>query len=218
MFKFHEFFNRDDHDQDFDTDSHRHKRKHFARKMGGHGPFGGGFGGGHGPFGHGFGEGGRKRQRRGDIKFILLELIKEQPRHGYELIKVLEERYGGFYRPSPGTIYPTLQLLEDEGNLISETVDGKRVYKITQAGETLLEQHQQEMGDVPPWMRGAEPNWQQRADLRHSAVALMETLIQAGRYGPPEQVKAVQELLKKTNQEVHQILAGGSEADKPKRV
>ncbi|MBI1281885.1 MAG: PadR family transcriptional regulator [Anaerolineaceae bacterium] len=182
---------------------HRHKRKQFAKHMRGRGPFG-----------HDFGGGGRKRHRRGDIKFILLELIKEQPRHGYELIKVLEERYGGFYRPSPGTIYPTLQLLEDEGNLISETVDGKRVYKITSAGETLLEQHKQDIGDerFGFGMRG-EPNWQDRSDLRHSAMALLETLMQAGRYGSPEQVKAIQELLTKANQDAHQILAGGSKSD-----
>jgi DNA-binding PadR family transcriptional regulator len=198
MFRFHGFFNRDDHDQDFDMNSHRHKRKHFANKMRGRGPFG-----------HDFGEGGRKRHRRGDIKFALLELIKEQPRHGYELIKVLEERYGGFYRPSPGTIYPTLQLLEDEGNLTSETVDGKRTYKITAAGETLLEQHKQEIGNERAGKRGFEPNWEMRSDLRHSAMALLETLMQAGRYGSPEQVKAVQELLNKANQDVHQILAGG---------
>ncbi len=203
MFKFHEFFNRDDHDHDFDMGGHRHKRKQFAKHMRGRGPFG-----------HDFGGGGRKRHRRGDIKFILLELIKEQPRHGYELIKVLEERYGGFYRPSPGTIYPTLQLLEDEGNLISETVDGKRVYKITSAGETLLEQHKQDIGDerFGFGMRG-EPNWQDRSDLRHSAMALLETLMQAGRYGSPEQVKAIQELLTKANQDAHQILAGGSKSD-----
>ncbi len=203
MFKFHEFFNRDDHDQDFDMGSHGHKRKHFANKMRGRGPFG-----------HDFGEGGRKRQRRGDIKFTLLELIKEQPRHGYELIKVLEERYGGFYRPSPGTIYPTLQLLEDEGNLISETVDGKRTYKITAAGEALLAQQKQESGNERFGMRGAGLNWEMRSDLRHSAMALLETLMQAGRYGSPEQVKAIQELLSKANQDVHQILAGGSPSDK----
>jgi len=203
MFRFHDFFNRDDHDQDFDMDSHRHKRKHFAGKMRGRGPFG-----------HDFGEGGRKRQRRGDIKFTLLELIKEQPRHGYELIKVLEERYGGFYRPSPGTIYPTLQLLEDEGSLISETIEGKRIYKITPAGETLLAQHQQEFGDERASMRGSGPNWDQRTELRQSAMALLETLMQAGRYGSPEQVKAVQELLNKANQDAHQILAGGSPSNK----
>ena len=207
MFRLHGFFNRDDHEQDFDMHGHQGKRKHFMDKMGKMG--------GRGPFGHDFGEGGRKRQRRGDIKFILLELIKEQPRHGYELIKVLEERYGGFYRPSPGTIYPTLQLLEDEGNLTSETVDGKRTYKITPAGETLLEQQKQESGNerFGFGMRGG-PNREMRSDLRHTAMALLETLMQAGRYGSPEQVKAVQELLNKTNQDVHQILAGGNPSDK----
>ena len=203
MFRFHEFFNQGEHDRDFDMGSHGHKRKHFADKMRGRGPFG-----------HDFGEGGRKRQRRGDIKFILLELIKEQPRHGYELIKVLEERYGGFYRPSPGTIYPTLQLLEDEGNLTSETVDGKRTYKITAAGEKLLEEQTQNFGGERGGMRGAESNWEMRSDLRHTAMALLESLMQAGRYGSPEQVKAIQELLNKTNQGVHQILAGGTTSDK----
>ena len=174
---------------------------------------------GHGPFGGDFGPGGRKRQRRGDIKFILLELIKEQPRHGYELIKVLEERYGGFYRPSPGSVYPTLQLLEDEGNVRSETTDGKRVYSITEAGEKLLAEREQENTDrggdeERPWRRGFGGfggqwggNEPQRDDLRRSVVALMESVVQAGRYGTPDQIKAVQELINKTNQEVHSILA-----------
>src|SRR5689334_21771290 len=118
MFRFFDHFNPGHDDEDVEIGHHGRKRKHFGGKFGGRGPFGNNFGdGGHGGFGHDFGKGGRKRQRRGDIKFILLELIKEQPRHGYELIKVLEERYGGFYRPSPGTVYPTLQLLEDEGSL-----------------------------------------------------------------------------------------------------
>src|SRR5688500_6503147 len=112
-------------------------RDRFARGRGGPfggGPFGGGVPfGGRAPFGGGpFGEGGRKRQKRGDIRVVLLQLIAEQPRHGYELIKLVEERYGGFYRPSPGVIYPTLQLLEDEGHVTSETVEGKRVYTITE--------------------------------------------------------------------------------------
>jgi len=123
-----------------------------------HQRFGGKFRG-RGPFGGDFGHGGRKRQHRGDIKFILLELIKEQPRHGYELIKVLEERYGGFYRPSPGSVYPTLQLLEDEGHVRSETIDGKRIYSITEAGEKLLAEREQEYADrgrdeERPWRRG----------------------------------------------------------------
>src|SRR5258708_38121964 len=120
MFGFHNDHDEFDEHDGFTRFAPWMRRHHFGHKLHGHGPFGGGFG-----------EGGRKRQRRGDIKFILLELIKEQPRHGYDLIKVLEERYGGFYRPGPGTVYPTLQLLEDEGNVSSATVDGKRIYTTT---------------------------------------------------------------------------------------
>src|SRR5262249_28291667 len=144
MFGFRRQFDHDDEREHFKPWK---RHQHFGRKFRGRGPFGG------------FGEGGRKRQRRGDIKFILLELIKEQPRHGYELIKVLEERYGGFYRPSPGSVYPTLQLLEDEGHVRSETTDGKRIYSITEAGEKLLAEREQENADhgrdeERPWRRG----------------------------------------------------------------
>jgi DNA-binding PadR family transcriptional regulator len=113
---------------------HFHKRHHphFGKGFGRRGPFGGGDWDGE--------FGGRKRQPRGDIKFVLLELIKEQPRHGYELIKILEERSGGFYRPSPGVVYPSLQLLEEEGSVTSEVIEGKKVYTITDAGKRLLDE------------------------------------------------------------------------------
>lgn len=128
----------------------RHAMRHMAGRRGG--PFGGGSGpfGGGGPF-NGGNDGpfngddprfGRKRQRRGDIRFALLALLSETPRHGYELIRALEEQSGGFYRPSPGMIYPTLQLLEDEGNLTSATVENKRVYTITDAGREVLKAHE----------------------------------------------------------------------------
>src|SRR5215216_709521 len=122
------------------------RHEHFGRSFGHGGPF---FGRG-GPFGDDpFDEGGpgRRRQRRGDIKYALLELLAEQPRHGYEMIKELEQRYGGFYRPSPGSVYPTLQMLEDEGHLTSEMVDGKRIYTITESGQRLLEEHRQRRPD-----------------------------------------------------------------------
>src|SRR4028118_458823 len=86
----------------------------------------------------GGGWGDEPRTRRGDIKFMLLGLLVESPRHGYELIKELEIRYGGFRRLSPGSVYPTLQLLEEGGYLTSEQVEGKRVYTITDSGRQLL--------------------------------------------------------------------------------
>src|SRR3982751_3398034 len=79
------------------------------------------------------------RMRRGDIKFHLLEILKEGPRHGYEIIGELEKRSGG-YRPSPGSVYPTLQMLEEGGYLTSEQIEGKKVYTITGEGLKLLEE------------------------------------------------------------------------------
>ena len=71
---------------------------------------------------------------RGDVKYALLELLQERPMHGYEMMKALEERSGGFYAPSAGTIYPTLQLLEDRELVTVQEVEGKKIYKITDAG------------------------------------------------------------------------------------
>lgn len=88
-----------------------------------------------------FGPGGRRgpnRFGRGDLKYMLLELLQEQPKHGYEMIKDLEGRAGGFYTPSAGAVYPTLQLMEDRGWVTSETVEGKKVYTITDAGRQAL--------------------------------------------------------------------------------
>jgi DNA-binding PadR family transcriptional regulator len=77
--------------------------------------------------------------RRGEIRFALLSVLSEGPGHGYELIGRLEEKTGGVWRPSPGSVYPTLQLLEDEGLVRSETRDGKRVYELTDAGRAEVE-------------------------------------------------------------------------------
>ncbi|MBF6592677.1 MAG: PadR family transcriptional regulator, partial [Ktedonobacterales bacterium] len=77
---------------------------------------------------------------RGDLKYVLLDLIKEQPKHGYEMIKDLEQRAGGFYTPSAGAVYPTLQLLEDRGWVTSQVVEGKKVYAITDDGRKALQE------------------------------------------------------------------------------
>ena len=121
---------------------------HFFGMRKGRGPFGSG-----GPFGPG-GEGGRFFGR-GDMKFVLLELLQERPMHGYEMMKSLEEKTGGFYTPSPGSIYPTLQMLEDGGMVTSSEIDGKKVYSITDAGRASLTERQGNQGGFsgPPWMR-----------------------------------------------------------------
>ncbi|MBK9943825.1 MAG: PadR family transcriptional regulator [Kouleothrix sp.] len=170
------------------------------------GPFGGPFGGD--PFDQD--GGGRRRHRRGDIKFALLELLAEQPRHGYDLIKELEQRYGGFYRPSPGSVYPTLQLLEDEGHLTSATVDGKRVYTITESGRGLLAERQRHAG---PEGRGPHHGFRGRGEgqdleaLKQSGMALTASVMQAARHGTPKQVESVMRLLDSTRREIYAILS-----------
>lgn len=128
-------------------------RQHHGRhRGGGHGPHGqhgcgGGFGSGFfGPwFAAFFGRG--PRAERGDVRHLILAALAEQPRHGYQVIQRIAERTGG-YRPSPGTVYPTLQLLEELGLVSGSEQDGKRVYTITDAGRQELEAHRDEVDDV----------------------------------------------------------------------
>ena len=107
-------------------------------------------------------EGGRRHGRRrhqmfeaGEVKYVILRLLKEKPRHGYEIMKALEERMGGWYSPSAGTVYPTLQLLEDLGYVRVEESEGKKVYHITPAGEAFLEEHRDVIDDIFERVRDA---------------------------------------------------------------
>ncbi|KKC25547.1 PadR family transcriptional regulator [Sphingomonas sp. SRS2] len=125
--------------------SHRdHGHRHGFHAM--RGRHGGGFGGGFADaFEDGFGEGrggrgrggGRRRMFDGaELRLILLTLIGEQPRHGYDLIKAIEERSGGAYAPSPGVVYPTITMLEDMGHIAEQAAEGsKRLFAITDAGK-----------------------------------------------------------------------------------
>lgn len=110
----------------------------------GHGPGAHGFGPGFGPgFGgpRGRGPGGRGGRNRGDIRAAVLALLAEQSRHGYDLIRAIEERTSGAWAPSPGSIYPTLQSLADEGMLVIDEVDGRKVASLTDAGRAWVEEN-----------------------------------------------------------------------------
>ena len=103
------------------------------------------FGGGPG---RGFGPRRGRIFEKGDLKYVLLDLLKDEPSHGYELIRVLEERFRGFYSPSPGSVYPTLQLLEDLGYVTASQRDSKKVYTITEEGREFLEEHRGSVEDI----------------------------------------------------------------------
>jgi hypothetical protein len=114
------------------------------------------FGGGHRP---GFGHGPRRGRmfERGDLKYVILDLLEDGPSHGYAVIRNLEERSRGFYSPSPGTVYPTLQLLEDMGHVTSTQQDGKKIYAITTSGAGLGEAGTRR--PRPSCMRSSTTSW-----------------------------------------------------------
>ena len=157
-----------------------------------------------GAFGGGWGD--EPRTRRGDIKFILLALLSERPQHGYELMKELEARRGGFRRPSPGSVYPTLQMLEEGGYLTSEEVDGKRVYTITESGRQFLSDRNQQanLGNVHDF---TESQPYELMELRRTLTELNDAVAQVARSGHLEQANRVRELLVQAKREIYKLLA-----------
>jgi DNA-binding PadR family transcriptional regulator len=176
-----------------------------------------------GPFGFGpgpFGPGGREGSRafgRGDLKYALLELLQERPMHGYEMMKALEEKSGGFYSPSPGSVYPTLQMLEDGGYVTSKETDGKKVYSITDAGRALLTERStnQEQPFGPPWMRGfgrgRRPSPEMQA-LRSEAMEVMRLFAIAGRmaFQDPEQLSRLRSIIEHTRKDLTDMIYGSA--------
>jgi DNA-binding PadR family transcriptional regulator len=137
--------------------------------------------------------------RRGDVKFVVLEVLADGPKHGYEVISAIEERRN--VRPSAGSIYPTLQMLEDGSFVTSAEVDGKRVYSITDSGRELLanraaEEDEDEDDDRPD----------ARHRLRESAIKLSAAVLNA-RGHDENTVEKIREILDKARKEIYTVLA-----------
>ena len=156
------------------------------------------------------GRAGRPRRTQlfesGEVKFVILRLLKEKPRHGYEIIKALEEKMGGCYTPSAGTVYPTLQLLEDQGHVRAADRDGKKVYHITSEGDRFLAEHHDVLEDILERVRDTVRDFAGGAmgDL-NGAFARLATVIykRAWRKGPEHPaIKRVTEILRKATDEI----------------
>ena len=145
----------------------------------------------------------RHRARRGAIKGSVLRLLAERPMHGYELIGEFEERTGGRWRPSPGSIYPILAQLEDEGLVRSFDDDGRKRFELTDAGRTWLDEHADD-DDAPPWERSGVGR---RGDLRRLGGEIFGQLRQLGRYGSAAQLERTREILARTRAELYGVLA-----------
>jgi DNA-binding PadR family transcriptional regulator len=144
------------------------------------------------------------RRRRGDVRTAILRLVSERPMHGYDLMRELEERTGGMWRPSPGSVYPTLQLLEDEGLLKGEEQQGKRVYTITDEGRAELEERAKR-AEGAPWAAFADDEGLMQ--LRESGFKLAAASMQIAKTGTVEQRKQAAEVLAEARRKLYALLA-----------
>src|SRR5689334_15031641 len=121
--------------------------------------------------------------RHGSLRLYLLKLLDEAPRHGYEVIRLLEDRFLGLYAPSAGTVYPRLARLEREGLVTHVEVDGRKVYQLTDAGRRELQDRQQELADLEADIRSSVQGLAReiRDDVRTEVRSLREELRQAAR-------------------------------------
>ena len=207
------------HNHNYDIPSERPYDRRFGRGPGpGPGRPGRSFGGWDqvfppGPFGRGQGRGrhgGGRRGRRGDVRAAILALLAEQPMHGYEMIQQLDARTGGIWRPSPGSVYPTLQLLEDEGLVVGEQVEGRRRFTLTDAGREAATA----AAERPPWADYADAEAATEAnDLREAVGGILNALREVGVAGSETQRTEALDILKDTKRKLYAILAAADPAD-----
>ena len=161
----------------------------------------GGFGFGPGPRGGRRG-GGRGRGRRGDVRAAILKLLAERPMHGYEMIQEIAERSQNLWRPSPGSVYPTLQLLVDEGLLVARESEGsKKLFELTDDGRAAAEKI-----ETPPWEEiadGVEPG---HVNLRSAVTQLMGAVAQSAYTANEEQQDRVVDIVNNARREIYGIL------------
>jgi len=151
---------------------------------------------------------GGTRMARGDVRIAVLSLLAERPMHGYQIISEIAERSGGSWKPSAGSVYPTLQLLADEGLIEAEEQNGRKTYSLTEAGRAVAS----ESTETPaPW-ESSSPKDGHRNDPRFSAlpkagVDLAAAAAQVGRSGSPEQVQQAIDVLDEARRRLYTILA-----------
>jgi DNA-binding PadR family transcriptional regulator len=195
--------------------AHPHRDNPFAWAMGPRGGRGGrghhrGRGGPFGPWGPGFGGRGGPRARRGDVRAALLVLLAEEPRNGYGLIQEIESRSEGVWRPSPGSVYPALQLLEDEGLIRSEERDGRSVLTLTDEGRKHVEEN--DLG--APWEAVRDEQGQGLHELRDLLMQVGTAAWQVAQAGTEAQVAEARRILGETRRALYRILAEDGEETK----
>jgi DNA-binding PadR family transcriptional regulator len=195
--------------------AHPHRDNPFAWAMGPRGGRGGrghhrGRGGPFGPWGPGFGGRGGPRARRGDVRAALLVLLAEEPRNGYGLMQEIESRSEGVWRPSPGSVYPALQQLEDEGLIRAEERDGSRVFTLTDEGSKHVEEN--DLG--APWEAVRDDMGSGLHELRGLLMQVGTAAWQVAQAGTEAQVAEARRILGETRRALYRILAEDGEETK----
>ncbi|MCV7058076.1 PadR family transcriptional regulator [Mycolicibacterium gilvum] len=192
----------------------RQARREFrdhVREHRGDAGFGAGFGafGGGADFGpgFGFGPGGRRggprgRSRRGDVRAAILKLLTDRPMHGYEMIQEINERSRHMWKPSPGSVYPTLQLLVDEGLIVSTEAEGsKKLFELTDEGRAAVEKI-----DTAPWDAMADQADPAALSLRNAAGQLMGAVAQSAHAATAEQQQRILDIVNNARREIYTVL------------
>jgi DNA-binding PadR family transcriptional regulator len=178
-----------------------HRRHGFGR--GPLGEFGGPAFGGRGPRGRG------RKARRGDIRTAALLLLAEEPRNGYQIMQEVQERSDGVWRPSPGSVYPALQQLEDEGLIRSEELDGRKLFALTDEGRA----HEQERdAEKPaPWEQMSGDVSSEAHELGKLMREVGFAFVQVMRTGSEAQMGRAREVLAGARRDLYRILADGDQ-------
>ena len=146
--------------------------------------------------------------QKGDLKYVILDLLKDKPRHGYEIIRELEEASHGLYKPSPGAVYPTLQMLEDLEYAVCTSQDGKKVYSITESGLNFLEERKDQTNGVKNQMknRWGFRNIGRMAMIMKEYHALENLIGSAIRQLDEEKAKEIRSVLTRAYDEIEDII------------
>jgi DNA-binding PadR family transcriptional regulator len=149
------------------------------------------------------------RARRGDIRSAILGILAEQPRNGYQIIQEISERTGGAWTPSPGSIYPTLQQLEDEGLVRTEEQEGRRTYRLTDDGQAYVDAHADEMSSLWQAMSAEDTTDDLLPLIKQAAAALWQIMAS----GSEEQKGKARQVLIDTRRKLYGILAEDDDAE-----
>ena len=145
---------------------------------------------------------------KGDLKYIILDLIKDKPSHGYEVIRALGERFHGFYSPSAGSVYPTLQLLQDLGYVSVSEQDGKKTYTIIEEGKRFLKEREETIDKIKGHMR----DWWgigKRAEFQETMREFRDLALLLGRKSHrlnPDKLAKIKEIISRAHHDIENII------------